>query len=519
MQDTPSSDVDAAKAHDNAPTSVPVENVAQGIMGAKETARSIPTAATDVFAELPVSEGAACDVSLAAVLAEVTAAEVPAVAEVKMAVETSAVLAEETVHEAPSEVAEQPTAEVTAIVAEEDASKEVYPEQEVTQHVAVDVVAEEASQETCQEIASVEVDAATAVSVELADETTVSPVVFEEDTAQATAGVTAKVIMDVPAMIVEEHSDEIVIDTFCRDRLAVVAEETAEEIATVGPDAAAPETPAEDTKTTIMEAPLTPAAVENEAVGVSARMDDASARITISGQAVQSATLLQYFLTRTREAALQAELRLEARFDGTTRMVQSARATVLHRLVSARAGAVAAFTGARKEGLQGAAQRSRAAVRSLAVRTRAVMADDGFRAIAAPAAVGAATVGAGGGAVGLTAGVVLGGAAGLIPAVFTFGLSVPIGAALGGACGLVAGTTVGSAAGAVAGGSVGYGIYARGGQLREGASQSWAKARGSVALVRDKAACSVAASAAYVQEAAGVVRARLVGGSTGGTDA
>lgn len=76
------------------------------------------------------------------------------------------------------------------------------------------------------------------------------------------------------------------------------------------------------------------------------------------------------------------------------------------------------------------------------------------------AAGGAATLGAGGGLMGLTAGAGVGAAVGIVPAIFTFGLSIPIGAFMGGAFGLCAGTALGGSAGLVGGGAAGYYGYA-----------------------------------------------------------
>merc|ERR1712093_193855 len=93
---------------------------------------------------------------------------------------------------------------------------------------------------------------------------------------------------------------------------------------------------------------------------------------------------------------------------------------------------------------------------------RTIASKPNVKVTALSAAGGAATLGAGGGLVGITAGAGIGAAVGIVPAIFTFGLSIPIGAFIGGACGLCAGTVVGGSAGLVGGGAAGcYGYEHR----------------------------------------------------------
>jgi len=141
-------------------------------------------------------------------------------------------------------------------------------------------------------------------------------------------------------------------------------------------------------------------------------------------------------------------------------------------------------------------------------------------------------LGAGGGAVGLTAGGALGAAVGLVPALFTFGLSIPIGAAVGGAAGLAVGTAVGSTVGAVGGGMAGYGAYARKEEIGCCGEYVRAKAAKTKELVKDTSSKAFGraveaaefskarayASVGYVAERASAARSRLRSGSTGGTE-
>merc|ERR1711920_825120 len=72
-----------------------------------------------------------------------------------------------------------------------------------------------------------------------------------------------------------------------------------------------------------------------------------------------------------------------------------------------------------------------------------------------------AALGAGGGAIGLATGGLAGAAVGILPAIFTFGLSIPVGAVVGGGTGLCLGSIVGGTSGVVGGGAVGYGVYGK----------------------------------------------------------
>eukprot|EP00928_Gymnodinium_smaydae_P038570 TRINITY_DN26581_c0_g2_i1.p1 TRINITY_DN26581_c0_g2~~TRINITY_DN26581_c0_g2_i1.p1 ORF type:complete len:322 (+),score=50.59 TRINITY_DN26581_c0_g2_i1:86-967(+) len=144
---------------------------------------------------------------------------------------------------------------------------------------------------------------------------------------------------------------------------------------------------------------------------------------------------------------------------------------------------------------------------------------------AASAAGGAVTLGASGGLAGLATGTIAGAAAGLIPAVFTLGLSIPLGAVLGGGSGLVIGTTVGGAAGLVGGGVAGSCAYARRDSIQSSLSRAGEcvdYVKGSAEAGLKRTASRASECAEFVKEKAEAlqsqVRARVVGGATGGTE-
>jgi len=117
---------------------------------------------------------------------------------------------------------------------------------------------------------------------------------------------------------------------------------------------------------------------------------------------------------------------------------------------------------------------------------KSIFAERKFQVSAISAAGGAAVMGAGGGAVGMTAGFWIGGAIGIVPALFTFGLSIPVGAAIGAGTGLVVGTAAGSSAGALGGGAVGYGVYSKRQQIGGAVEHAHNTAGGKVQHARAK---------------------------------
>lgn len=197
----------------------------------------------------------------------------------------------------------------------------------------------------------------------------------------------------------------------------------------------------------------------------------------------------------------------------TLEAIQTTRNMVLQATRAVETSASDAVKGGHKAAAKAA---GRAGEVSTIARTKAVevATDANFQAAAVGAAGGAAALGATGGASGLLAGASVGAMFGLIPAIFTFGLSIPIGAAIGGGAGLVVGATVGSAAGALGGGAAGYGAYSKRSEIRDGAQHTMSKVNTYTDYMKGRAY----ASADYVKEKASVVRTRLVGSGTGGTE-
>jgi len=96
---------------------------------------------------------------------------------------------------------------------------------------------------------------------------------------------------------------------------------------------------------------------------------------------------------------------------------------------------------------------------------------------------GSITLGAVGGAFGLTSGVVVGSAAGVVPALFTFGLSIPAGAAIGGIGGLCGGTLLGGTSGGIAG----FTTYKYRIEIKDGFMTIKVKARSTLNSTKEKA--------------------------------
>lgn len=136
--------------------------------------------------------------------------------------------------------------------------------------------------------------------------------------------------------------------------------------------------------------------------------------------------------------------------------------------------------------------------------------DPHLRYSAVGASAGAAIVGAGGAATGLTTGSLLGAAV-----VFTFGLSIPFCAAVGGGAGLAVGAASGATAGALAGGATGYQAYNHRHEIRASANKTLEQVTTSADFVKARAN----AATSFLSERATVARARLMGGGTGGTEA
>jgi len=145
--------------------------------------------------------------------------------------------------------------------------------------------------------------------------------------------------------------------------------------------------------------------------------------------------------------------------------------------------------------------------------------DPQAQVIAASATVGGVTFGAGGGAVGLATGGIAGAVVGIVPALFTFGLSIPFCAVVGSGAGLCLGTAVGGTTGAVGGGAVGYGVYGKRAEIRQGVNgcTTYAKEQlgGAVAIVQAKTSAAkkviVADNTAKSAVPQSPKRSRLVG--------
>merc|ERR1719436_862379 len=114
----------------------------------------------------------------------------------------------------------------------------------------------------------------------------------------------------------------------------------------------------------------------------------------------------------------------------------------------------------------------RAAVKAEALRTQAMKlaANPQAQVTAASAVVGAGTLGAAGGGVGLVCGGAIGAAVGVPAALFTFGLSIPVSATVGAVVGGGTGATVGGTSGLFTGGLVGYQAYAHKEGIKDGAA-------------------------------------------------
>eukprot|EP00448_Togula_jolla_P038238 CAMPEP_0170619218 /NCGR_PEP_ID=MMETSP0224-20130122/27400_1 /TAXON_ID=285029 /ORGANISM="Togula jolla, Strain CCCM 725" /LENGTH=346 /DNA_ID=CAMNT_0010945295 /DNA_START=110 /DNA_END=1150 /DNA_ORIENTATION=+ len=182
--------------------------------------------------------------------------------------------------------------------------------------------------------------------------------------------------------------------------------------------------------------------------------------------------------------------------------LEAGKARAIQSYNSSYEATVQALRSAKLQGME-------ASVRAKAT-TIEVVSDGKFQATAAAGAGGAVALGAFGGTAGLVAGSVSGAALGVIPALFTFGLSIPVGAVVGGGFGLVAGTSVGGTVGAATGCAVGY---TKEKEIRSGAGKVWSTVSEGAKLAKGK----TSASADYVKDKVSEVKAKLVGGGTGGT--
>lgn len=209
---------------------------------------------------------------------------------------------------------------------------------------------------------------------------------------------------------------------------------------------------------------------------------------------------------------------IKGRLSSVLTVVSDAKAAALAHLTSACSAATSTYASIKKDGLRSravhTAQRAKAAASDIAEGAQGIAKDKSFQATAVSAVGGAVAVGAGGGVAGLATGTVVGAALGIIPALFTFGLSIPMGAVLGGGTGLITGVAAGTTIGATGGAALGYGVHSKRKEIADAASHTLTKVGESAAYAKETAT----ASANYVKQRAAVVRARLVGSSTGGTE-
>lgn len=209
---------------------------------------------------------------------------------------------------------------------------------------------------------------------------------------------------------------------------------------------------------------------------------------------------------------------VQARASAVARTVSDAKMAAIVHLMSARGAATSTYANMQKAGLRPwaveTAQTARVKVSQAAKGAQEVARDRTFQTIAVSGVSGAVVVGAGAGMAGLATGTVVGAALGLMPALFTFGLSIPLGAVLGGGTGLITGAATGTAVGAVGGGAMGYSVHLRRDDIVEAGSRTLAKAGDAAKYAKARAA----ASADYVKQHGAMVRARLAGASTGGTE-